>query len=133
MNYATDGKRSLTFEQVQTIIGLPNIEFTSLQFGSTEFAPPEGIKSFSDTAALIELLDGVVTVDTAIANLAGAMGKPVWLLNRYDTCWRWCEKLKYPWYPTVIDFRQETSGDWAPVIDRVIDSLRLSAKHAVAA
>jgi hypothetical protein len=68
-------------------------------------------------------LDGIVTVDTAVANLAGAMGVRSWLLDRFDTDWRYLETLKTPWYPTVMPIRQQVFGDWAPVIDGVIEKM----------
>ena len=79
------------------------------------------LKDFADTAALIELLDLVVTVDTSVAHVAGAMGKPVWILvpfNPHD--WRWMlDREDSPWYPTARLFRQPASGDWASVTNRV--------------
>jgi tetratricopeptide (TPR) repeat protein len=76
---------------------------------------------FAETAALIENLDLVITVDTAIAHLAGALGKSVWLMNRYVTCWRWLrERTDSPWYPTLRLFRQPTLGDWANVVKNVL-------------
>jgi tetratricopeptide (TPR) repeat protein len=78
------------------------------------------ISDFSDTAALLENLDLLISVDTAIAHLAGALGKPVWILNRFDTCWRWLEtRSDSPWYPTVTLYRQSRPGDWDEVIERV--------------
>jgi hypothetical protein len=79
------------------------------------------IHDFSDTAALIQNLDLVISVDTSTAHLAGAMAKPVWLLNRFDIEWRWLPNS--PWYPTVRLFRQQAPGDWAGVIDRLISEL----------
>jgi hypothetical protein len=79
------------------------------------------IHDFSDTAALIQNLDLVVSVDTSIAHLAGAMAKPVWLLNRFDIEWRWLPNS--PWYPTVRLFRQPTPSDWVGVINRLIPEL----------
>jgi hypothetical protein len=59
-------------------------------------------KNFADTAAFVENLDLVISVDTSTAHLAAAMGKPTWILNRYDTCWRWgLGRSDSPWYPTV--------------------------------
>ena len=79
------------------------------------------LKDFADTAALVELMDLVVTVDTSVANLAGAMGKPVWILlpfNPHD--WRWMlDREDSPWYPTARLFRQPTADDWTSVIRRV--------------
>jgi tetratricopeptide (TPR) repeat protein len=115
----------------------PRIEFYSLQKGQ----PAEGelaalaaqgwdgpaitdftarLHDFSDTAALIEELDLVISVDTSTAHLAGALGKPVWILNRFDTCWRWLlERTDSPWYPTARLYRQARPGDWDGVIDQV--------------
>jgi tetratricopeptide (TPR) repeat protein len=82
------------------------------------------LTDMADTAGLVANLDLVITVDTAIAHLAGAMGKPVWLLNRFDSCWRWqFETETTPWYPSLRQFRQDRSGDWAGVIHRVRDAL----------
>jgi ADP-heptose:LPS heptosyltransferase len=82
------------------------------------------LHDFSDTAALIAGLDLVISVDTAVAHLAGALGKPVWLLNRYDTCWRWLlDRDDSPWYPTLRQFRQPAPGDWDAVIAAVSAAL----------
>ena len=88
------------------------------------------LKDFADTAALIEHLDLVISVDSAVAHLAGALGKPVWLMNRYASCWRWLlERTDSPWYPSMRLFRQQTLGDWAGVLQDVI----AEAKEFVAA
>ena len=77
-------------------------------------------EDFLDTAAVIEQLDLVISVDTAVAHLAGAMGKPVWMLNRFESEWRWMlEREDSPWYPTMRIFRQSRRGDWDDVIARV--------------
>jgi hypothetical protein len=83
------------------------------------------LQDFADTAGLVAALDLVISVDTSVVHLAGALGKPVWLLNRYDSCWRWslgCEDSV--WYPTLRQFRQNWVGDWAGVVDRVHTALR---------
>ena len=78
------------------------------------------IRDFADTAALIEHLDLVISVDTAVAHLSGALGKPVWLLNRFDSCWRWLlDRSDSPWYPTARVYRQTRLGDWEGVLRRV--------------
>jgi ADP-heptose:LPS heptosyltransferase len=78
------------------------------------------LKDLADTAALIEQLDLVISVDTAIAHLAGALGRPVWLLNRFDTCWRWfIDRTDSPWYPTMRVYRQRQPGDWEAVLEAV--------------
>jgi ADP-heptose:LPS heptosyltransferase len=62
----------------------------------------------------------VISVDTSTAHLAGALGKPVWLLNRFDTCWRWLlQRADSPWYPTVKLYRQEKAGRWDDVVERI--------------
>lgn len=79
---------------------------------------------FAETAALIEALDLVITIDTSVAHLAGAMGKPVWILLLYNSDWRWLlDRDDSPWYPSARLFRQTASGDWRDVIARVADEL----------
>jgi hypothetical protein len=84
-------------------------------------------EGFEETAALIANLDLVITSDTAVCHLAGAMGKPVWvLLALVAADWRWLlDRDDSPWYPTARLFRQQTKGDWNAVIERVIDQLKL--------
>jgi tetratricopeptide (TPR) repeat protein len=83
----------------------------------------EALADFADTAALVENLDLVIAVDTALVHLAGAMGKPVWLMNRYASCWRWLQNLTdSPWYPTLRQFRQSVVGDWTSVVIAVRDA-----------
>jgi ADP-heptose:LPS heptosyltransferase len=79
---------------------------------------------FADTAALIMSLDLVISVDTAVAHLAAALGKPVWLLDRFDACWRWLTgRRDSPWYPTLRIYRQQHPGDWHAVIREVTRDL----------
>ncbi len=85
----------------------------------------DDLKDFSDTAALVDLMDLVITVDTSVAHLAGAMGKPVWILLPYNPDWRWLlERDDSPWYPTATLFRQPQIRNWARVIDQVKNELR---------
>ena len=78
------------------------------------------LHDFSDTAALIELMDLVISIDTSVAHLAGAMGKPVWLLLPFNADWRWLlERDDSPWYPTMRLFRQPAFGDWDSVLAQV--------------
>jgi tetratricopeptide (TPR) repeat protein len=89
---------------------IPNVSWLGREF-----------KDFADTAALIENLDWVISVDSAVAHLAGAMGKPVWLMNRYASCWRWLlERDDSPWYPTMRLFRQPSLGDWKSVVQAIL-------------
>jgi Flp pilus assembly protein TadD len=82
------------------------------------------VKDFADTAALIEQLDLVISVDTSTAHVAAALGKPVWLLNRHDTCWRWMfDRRDTPWYASMTLFRQTVPGQWAPVVSEVAQAL----------
>jgi tetratricopeptide (TPR) repeat protein len=115
----------------------PQVEFFSLQKGAVAEkelrdlvakgwdGPPitdcsAQLHDFSDTAGLVENLDLVISVDTSTAHLAGALGKRVWLLNRYDTCWRWLQdRGDSPWYPTLRIYRQTAPGDWSDVVRRV--------------
>jgi ADP-heptose:LPS heptosyltransferase len=82
------------------------------------------LDDFADTAALIATLDLVVAVDTAVVHLAGAMGKPVWILLPFSPDFRWLiERADSPWYPSARLFRQKRIGDWDDVIERVRDAL----------
>jgi tetratricopeptide (TPR) repeat protein len=85
----------------------------------------EELKNFSDTAAVIDLLDLVITVDTSVAHLAGAMGRQVWILLPYNSDWRWLlDRDDTPWYPTARLFRQDDTRSWENVIARVRDALQ---------
>ena len=85
----------------------------------------DSIEDFADTAAIISLMDMVISVDTAVAHLAGAMGKPVWTLLPFTPDWRWLlERKDTPWYPTMQLFRQRALGDWKGVFAEVAADLR---------
>ena len=90
------------------------------------------LRDFSDTAALIANLDLVISVDTATAHLAGALAKRVWIMNRFDTCWRWLlDRNDSPWYPTVRLYRQQRAGDWDEVVERIrVELLRTESDPA---
>jgi len=84
----------------------------------------DGIRDFSEMAALVACLDIVISVDSALTHLAGAMGVPAWLLAAHTPDWRWLlERGDSPWYPSVRIFRQQRSGDWPGVIERVAGAL----------
>ncbi len=86
------------------------------------------IHDFADTAALISQMDLVISVDTSTLHLAAAMGKPTWLLNKYDTCWRWLlDRDTSPWYPSLKIYRQDATMDWKPVLERVAADLAKAA------
>ena len=86
------------------------------------------LSDMAETAALIANLDLVISADTAVIHLAGALGKPAWLLLRYESEWRWgWQTGNSRWYPTVKVFRQQVRGDWSGVVDEVSECLRLAA------
>ncbi|MDR2111889.1 MAG: tetratricopeptide repeat protein [Candidatus Accumulibacter sp.] len=89
------------------------------------------LNDFDDTAALVMALDLVISVDTAVAHLAGALGKPVWLLNRAGSEWRWLlERSDSPWYPSMRIFRQRRRREWEPVLRDVAEALRSTIQGA---
>jgi ADP-heptose:LPS heptosyltransferase len=86
--------------------------------------------NFRATAEYLEGLDLVIAVDTAVAHLAGALGKPVWLLVQDSPDWRWLlNRADSPWYPTLRLFRQSHRGDWSPVLEQVVAELRRTNRH----
>ena len=108
------------------LLAIPGASFVSLQVGAFVSRAPFGalasritdfadeIRDFGDTAAIIGELDLVISVDTAVAHVAGAMGKPVWMLDRYHTSWRWrLDSERSPWYPSLRIFRQHRFLDWS--------------------
>jgi Flp pilus assembly protein TadD len=131
---AIDRRRSMKLAQMAPLGAQSGNVFVSLQLGppasQIETAPfplidvADRLNDFADTAALVAALDLIITVDTSVAHLAGALGKPIWLLSRHDACWRWGrDRDDSPWYPTMRLFRQTTPGDWAGVMERVAASL----------
>jgi hypothetical protein len=137
---ARDRRRSMPLARLAPLGAVPGVSFISLQKGEAAAQanrPPFGmtlhdwtgeLNDFADTAALIATLDLVITVDTSVAHLAGALGAPVWILNRFDACWRWLrDRADSPWYPSARLFRQPALGAWDPVIEQVaaaLDQLR---------
>jgi tetratricopeptide (TPR) repeat protein len=132
---AIDQRRSITPRHYAPLGAIPGLCLISLQKGDAAARTSEGITlhdwteeldDFADTAALVEALDLVISVDTAVAHLAGALAKPVWVLNRFDQCWRWLrDRDDSPWYPTARLFRQRSQGDWAGVMRDVVEALRV--------
>jgi len=130
-----DRNRSIRLENFSPLAKVAGVQFHSLQTSRTTNAAlalsdwSDLLKDFGETAALIANLDLVISVDTAVAHLAGAMGKPVWLLLPFPPDWRWMlDRANSPWYPTMRLFRQKAPGDWQDVIRRVIDELAKTAK-----
>jgi tetratricopeptide (TPR) repeat protein len=149
-SWTINNRRNIPLSKL-AVLKNPDIEFYSLQKGEpaeSELADlvhrywdgpqiidlTSQLRDFSDTAALVENLDLVISVDTATAHLAAAMAKPVWLLNRFDTCWRWfLERSDSPWYPTVKLYRQEKAGQWDDVVERIrsdLNGFRLAVSAA---
>jgi hypothetical protein len=129
---AIDHRRSARLADMAPLAEVAGCSFVSLQLGPPAAqlrTPPPGLvvhdftdrlHDFAETAALVANLDLVITVDTSMVHLAGALGRPVWLLNRYDTCWRWLlERDDSPWYPSLRQFRQPGREDWSSVMRRV--------------
>jgi tetratricopeptide (TPR) repeat protein len=134
--YKADRQRSMNLATLIPLLRTPGVEFVSLQKGGSTIQladlPAEiqihdgasGDRDLAETAALIATLDLVITTDTCIAHLAGAMGKPVWILLHHLGDWRWMQQSKTtPWYPTARLFRQSAPGDWPGVLNPVIAEL----------
>ncbi len=140
-----DADRSLPhLSALAPLWSVPGVQFVSLQKGPAEDQardPPIGqalvhagsdIADFADAAAVVQQLDLVICVDTAIAHLAGALAKPCWvLLPAHKTDWRWMQvRADSPWYPAMRLFRQQHRGEWAPVLEDVVNALRdFAATH----
>jgi ADP-heptose:LPS heptosyltransferase len=90
----------------------------------------EGRESFADTAAIVSWMDLIISIDTSIVHLAGALAKPVWILLSFAADWRWLlDRDDSPWYPTARLFRQPDRGDWTTVIQRVAKELSAYASR----
>lgn len=126
-----DSRRSMDSALFASLLSVPGIQFYSLQKEGPTLPETFGVvdmmgecNDFADTASVIMNLDLVISVDTAVAHLAGALGKKVWLLNRFNNCWRWLkEREDSPWYPTLRIFRQSQPGDWENVMWHVKEEL----------
>jgi tetratricopeptide (TPR) repeat protein len=129
-------RRSMPIVTLAPVLQLPGLEFHALQ---KEIPPPDldslaayplvtdhhaALGDFADTAALITHMDLVVTIDTSVAHLAGALGVPVWIMLPFSPDWRWLrDGSGSPWYPTARLFRQTRRGDWDDVVRRVAQAL----------
>jgi tetratricopeptide (TPR) repeat protein len=140
--YQNDAERSITLGQFAPLFG-EDCEFVVLQkeLKATHKAVlgmkrnvrqfSGAIQDFSDTAALCELMDVIVTVDTSVAHLAGALGKPVWVLLPRRPDWRWLlERTDSPWYPSAKLYRQ-SEGGWSAVVDQVRADVRALATNSI--
>ncbi len=141
-----DRHRSLPLAQLSPLAAVEGVAFFALQKGAAavseaERAPPSMkieildplLGDFADTAAAIMALDLVISVDTSVAHLAGALGKPVWLLLPFAPDWRWLEAHSdSPWYPTARLFRQSEPQRWESVVAAVVEALKVAATGVVA-
>jgi hypothetical protein len=130
-----DQRRSLAFTDFAPLFGLSGVHFVSLQmheslgevgklFNERVLDPMSEVTDFADTAAIVANLDLVISVDTSVAHLAGALGQRVWLLSRFDGCWRWLrDREDSPWYPGMRIYRQARPGEWLSVVERIRDDL----------
>ncbi|MDA8138509.1 MAG: tetratricopeptide repeat protein [Desulfobacteraceae bacterium] len=136
--HTNDRNRSCQLSQLRPILEMPGISFVGLQKGpateqSKEFIGRSDfinldaeLSDFSDTAAVLTHIDLLITVDTAIAHLAGAMGKPVWVMIPFIPDWRWgMTSATTPWYPTMRLFRQPRPKDWEAVIQAMKKELEI--------
>ena len=133
--YKGTRNRSMPLAQLQPLAELSGVEFHNLQLGTAakEISPhtlpmidhTTEIRDFADTAAILENLDLLITVDTATAHLAGAMGKPVWVMLPFVGDWRFLrDRSDSPWYPTMRLFRTKSVGDWSQVLREVSEELQ---------
>jgi tetratricopeptide (TPR) repeat protein len=134
-------RRNISLAFFATSLHAVDVDFYSLQKGDPAeseirgqelhywpqgnfFNHSDALQDFSDTAALIANLDLVISVDTSTAHLAAALGKPTWILTRYDTCWRWLvDRQDSPWYESVKLYRQGEDRDWTKTLTRVAADL----------
>jgi predicted negative regulator of RcsB-dependent stress response len=144
-SHENDRYRSCPLDQFAVLARVPNVRLFGLQVGPgheqlqslnglfavTDLAERFNKSSFADAAAVIENLDLVMTVDTAIAHLAGALGRPVWLALAVCVDWRWLlEREDSPWYPSMRLFRQTRLGRWDDVFERMAGELQLRTAKA---
>jgi hypothetical protein len=135
--HTNDSNRSCSIQHFRPLTEIESVRLIGLQkhesaVGAGQLSDEmpfmnlgEKLADFTDTAAVIENLDMVISVDTAVLHLAGAMGKRVWGLLPFEADWRWMlESSDSPWYPTMRLFRQTAAGDWGGVFGNVADELR---------
>jgi tetratricopeptide (TPR) repeat protein len=124
-------RRSLDPDLLEPLAGVTGIHWISLQKDAAKLPPLEltdltsGLTDFAETAALLMNLDLLITVDTSVAHVAGALALPVWILAASPSCWRWLlDRTDTPWYPSARLYRQPRPGDWPAVIERVTADLK---------
>jgi hypothetical protein len=134
--HSNDRNRSVRLNRLRPVLNVPGVTFVSLQkgrgldeAGSYYGRAPlvnlgASMNDFADTAAVIDALDLVITVDTSVGHLAGAMGKPCWIMLPFAPDWRWLlQRTDTPWYPSVRLFRQRAPDGWEALADEVAGKL----------
>ena len=128
--------RACDIQTLKPLFDLPNVTYYNLQIGEAVNELSEcgiqniidltgHIEDFADTAALISNLDLVISVDTAVAHLTGAIGRPVWLILSFVSVWYWLiDRIDSPWYPSMRVFHSKTPGDWSGVVEEVRKQLQ---------
>jgi hypothetical protein len=130
-----DRLRSTTLDVLTPLLGIDGARFVSFQFGAVrdQLAAAKwpgrrrdgDVRDFANTAARLAGIDLLISVDTSMVHLAGGLGMPVWMLSRFDGCWRWLERrADTPWYPSMLIFRQPFPGDWSSVVAEVSATFR---------
>jgi hypothetical protein len=134
--HTNDFSRTVAPKLLEPLLAKPQAVFYSLQIDRLQFAHDNlidftsNLTDFAETAALIANLDLVISVDTAVAHLAGAVGKPTWTLIPFGPEFRWLQdRSDSPWYPTMRLFRQKSLHDWTGVMDAVVAALELIFSH----
>ncbi len=135
-DYLIDRRRSMGLARMRPLLNVAGVRFHSLQLGQAARQIDEldlrgilldhsaDVGDYMDTAAIIEQLDLVIAVDPSVVHAAGALGRPVWVLSRFDACWRWLRNRETnPWYPTARVFGQPAPGDWDTVIANAAEAL----------
>lgn len=131
----TDAVRSIPLRKFASLMSFPGITWINLQKNGSAIQLEEvdfplldwmdECQDFQDTGALMKNLDLIITVDTSVVHMAGALGRTTWLLNRYGSEWRWLlDREDSPWYPSVRIFRQPAANDWDSVIERIASELK---------
>ncbi len=147
-DYAHDAERSMSLKDMSPLLEIPGTGFYSFQVGANEADIPRlgldglvanlggTLKNWHDTARAVQAMDLIVSVDSGVAHIAGALGKPVLILLPYANCWRWMrDRADTPWYSSVKLFRQSSPGQWAEPVSGVRDAILeiLNGRRAEAA
>ena len=135
--HGNDRNRSIFLRELDPLADIAGVTFFSLQKGPAAAQTGDStlrlklvdhtarLSDFAETAALLSNLDLLITVDTSVAHLAGALARPVWVMLPFSPDWRWLlDRPDSPWYLTMVLFRQRSRGEWKPVIESIASELR---------